>query len=266
MLATSRCEMFSLRRAQPVDVHLQRRVVQHLHQVRVGDARDLGACARSNCRPRPVARSKFDVLDLHVDRRRQAEIQHLADDVGGLEIEDAAGELVRAAGADGADVVDRRVVVGLQRDQDLRVHRADIVARHEGQVERGRHADRVVDGVHLVGRNDLADAVLDLQHEFLGPLEPRAGRRAVVQLDQADIGGREEVQADDRGEAAGDHQQQAGARQHERAAVQRAFQQPAVGVPEPAEARDRMRRRSRAAARDAAPRMQAAGGQSSAPR
>ena len=48
----------------------------------------------------------------------------------------------------------------------------------------------------LLGRNDLADLVLDLQHQLLGLLDARADRRAEVQLDDADIGGREEIGAD----------------------------------------------------------------------
>ena len=182
--------------AQPVHVDLQRRIVQHLHQMRVGHAGNPAHALQQLAGQAAVARSKFTswiCTSIGADRPK---FSTWLNDVGGLEIEDAAGELVRQPGADGADVVDRRTVTRLERDQDLRVHRADIVGRHERQVERGRHADRVVDGVQLVRGNDLADAVLDLQHQLLGALEPRAGRGAVVQLDQADIGGGEEVEAD----------------------------------------------------------------------
>ena len=36
-------------------------------------------------------------LDLHVDRRRQSEVENLGDDVGGQEIEGDAGKLAAAA-------------------------------------------------------------------------------------------------------------------------------------------------------------------------
>ena len=58
-------------------------------------------------------------------------------------------ENVRAAWREWRDVVVRRMVLWLQRDEDLRVHLADVVARHEGQVERRRHADRVVGWVSI---------------------------------------------------------------------------------------------------------------------
>ena len=44
--------------------------------------------------PRHLVRLlKVAALDLHVDGRRQAEVEHLADDVGGLEVEAGAGEI-----------------------------------------------------------------------------------------------------------------------------------------------------------------------------
>ena len=50
-------------------------------------------------------------LDLHVDRRGQAEIQDLGHDVGGQEIERRAGELARQLAAQLADVIGGRVMV-----------------------------------------------------------------------------------------------------------------------------------------------------------
>ena len=74
--------------AQPVHVHLQRRD----SPAPAPDARSatpgiICIAAQQLLRQHHRTRSKFDVLDLDVDRRGQAEIQHLADDVGGLEIE-----------------------------------------------------------------------------------------------------------------------------------------------------------------------------------
>ena len=66
----------------------------------IGDAGDLLHRLQQLWRASRSARLKFGVLDLHVDRRGQAEIQHLADDVGGLEIELRSRERLSAARAD----------------------------------------------------------------------------------------------------------------------------------------------------------------------
>ena len=80
-----------------VDVHVQRRVVEDLLDARVGDSRHLfDLDGRSSPRRRLV----FLALvadDLHVDGRRQAEIEDLADDVGRQEGEGGAGETSPAA-------------------------------------------------------------------------------------------------------------------------------------------------------------------------
>src|ERR1700678_3978903 len=107
------------------------------------------------------------------------------------------------------------MVVRLERDQNLGIHRPDIVAWHERQIECRWYADGIVDGIHLVRRNDLADAVFDLQHKLFGPLDPRARWGAEMQLDQPDISGGEEVQTDNRRQTAGHHQQQSGTYQYE---------------------------------------------------
>ena len=74
-----------------VHVDGQRRRVRHLKHMRIHDARDLHQRARDLGRQR-----KGGVLirpgNSHVDGRRLAEIQHLIDDVGGLEEELQLGE------------------------------------------------------------------------------------------------------------------------------------------------------------------------------
>jgi len=81
-----------LRRTQTINIHLQGRVVQYLHQMRIGHAGYLAHTLQQL--PSQAGRAvEVDILYLHVDWRRQAEIQHLADNVRGLEIKDAAGEL-----------------------------------------------------------------------------------------------------------------------------------------------------------------------------
>ena len=74
---------------------------------------------------------------LHVDRRGQAEVQDLADDVGRLEEESAVRETRWASSsAQLADVVPGgAVLAGLQRDEDLAVEGADGDVVAEGQIE-----------------------------------------------------------------------------------------------------------------------------------
>ena len=63
--------------------------------------------------------------DLHVDRRRQAEIEDLRDNVGRQEREGRAWKFLRQPGAQFLDVVGRRSVVLLEGDQNIGVLRTD---------------------------------------------------------------------------------------------------------------------------------------------
>ena len=58
--------------------------------------------------------------------------------------------------------------------------------------------------LQLVGRDGLADGVLDMVEQRRGILDPRADRRAHVQGDLAGVDGREEVRAQERQPAAND--------------------------------------------------------------
>ena len=124
-----------LGRPHPIDIDLQAGVVQHLHDMGIDDARN-GLHPLHQLLGQTVGAFEVHILDLHVDRRWQAEIQHLTDDVGGLKIDDAAGKPIRQFRPDSPDVVDRRVVSLLQRDQDFGIHGPDIVTGHERQVKR----------------------------------------------------------------------------------------------------------------------------------
>ena len=98
-----------------------------------------------------------------------------------------------------------RPVLRLERDQDLAVGRRHERRVAEGQVDAaGGEADVVEDGVDLVGRDRLADHVLDLGEAALGLLEARAGRGADVQAELPGVDRREEVHADQPEEAEGD--------------------------------------------------------------
>src|SRR5207248_488304 len=80
-------------RALAVDIDLQRRKIENLRDVSVDDARNALQHAKQLL-PGSVAALQIGVLDLDVDRRREAKIQHLTDDVSGLEIEDQTREIV----------------------------------------------------------------------------------------------------------------------------------------------------------------------------
>ena len=72
--------------------------VEHLVQVHVDRARDRRRSARRAAgRPRSSSPAPRRPTDLHVDRRRQAEVQDLGDDVGRLEEEGQVGEARAAA-------------------------------------------------------------------------------------------------------------------------------------------------------------------------
>ncbi len=79
--------------------------------------------------------------------------------------------------------------------------------------------------------------VLDRGHDLLGAFEAVAARRAHVQLDDADVGGREEIGADHRHQRAGDRDQEpTQAPSTNFAAQQHGFQRAAIGVAEAIEA------------------------------
>ena len=98
-----------------------------------------GTCWISFSTLRARARLPFTFVpdELHVDRRGQAEIQDLAHDVGGLEEELDAREIAAAASARSCRDVIRRSAwcSGVQRDEDVRVGRADGAGVGVGRVD-----------------------------------------------------------------------------------------------------------------------------------
>ena len=114
--------------------------------------------------------------DLHLDRRRRAEIQDLADDVGRQEREGHAGEARRQYFAQRADVGCGRAVVLAQSDLDvavLRTDRSGVVVGHVDAAD--RHADIVDQAFQFVRRYDLADGLFDFGE--LPRASPRRGCR-----------------------------------------------------------------------------------------
>jgi len=59
--------------------------------------------------------------DLNVNRRWKAEVQNLSDDVGRLEEERSCGERFGQLFAQLLHILGGRMMLGLQRDEDLRI-------------------------------------------------------------------------------------------------------------------------------------------------
>ncbi len=99
----------------------------------------------------------------HVDLRRQAEVQDLGHDVGGLKVEGRLREGAVQLAAQGAHITFSRRVSFLQRDLDHAVIDADGRAVGEGEIVGAcRQADVVDDQVEVARRDGFPDLVLDL--------------------------------------------------------------------------------------------------------
>jgi hypothetical protein len=137
--------------------------------------------------------------DLQIHRRRQAEVQDLRRDVGRQKEERGPGVARGQLLAQGVDVALRRRMVGLERDEHLPVRGRNQRALAERQVDAAvGHADVVDQRDDLVGRDDAADRLLDLQEIPFGLLDARAGRAAHVQLDEPGVDRGEKIPPDQR--------------------------------------------------------------------
>ena len=218
-----------------VDGDVELRIVEALLDPEVHQPRHLAQLVQHLVRHAAVA---LDVraLDLHVDRRRQAEVDDLRDDVGRQEIERHAGELRRQPFPERADVVGGGPVAGLQRHQDVGVGGADDAGGAVHPVDGAvGQPDVVEDHVELAGGDLAPDGGLDEVGQPGRLLDPRAGRRPQVQSELAAVGVRKEVLAEPR------HQQeggQAGDEEHrdeDDPPLHQPREQPAVGEPHPLE-------------------------------
>src|SRR6185295_15722497 len=180
---------------QPRAVHLQvdRRAVHALVHVRVDRAGDLLDLLGQLGGERVVG-GQVRAAELHVDRRRQAEVEDLRDDVGRLHEELDAGEPPGELRAQQGRELLGGAVALLQRHQDLAVERADGAGVAVGEVDaRVGHAEVVEDGVQLAGRDQRADLGRGAGGGGGGGGEGRAGGGGEVRAGLAGVGGREEV-------------------------------------------------------------------------
>jgi DNA-binding transcriptional ArsR family regulator len=135
-------------------------------------------------------------LKLHVDLRRHAEIQHLRDEVGRLEVEEHVRKSPSQFEAQPFDDIAGRLVTFAEFDLDRAVVDPDLAAVGEGEIVEAKRQPNVIEDEFKILRIDgRADLVLDLLEDLFRPLDASASGCAHVQLDEARIDAREEIGA-----------------------------------------------------------------------
>ena len=171
-------------------------MVEHLAEARIGRAGDGREVAFEAQRERERV-LVFAGLDLHVDGRGEAEVQHLADDVRLLEVERRSGEVVAHPAANAVHHGQDVAVLRLQTDRHFGVRFGRVLGVHEAQVVEDGHPDVVVDDFDLVVADRPPHVLLDGIDDALGLLDARPGRRAKVEPEEAGVDGGEEVEPDE---------------------------------------------------------------------
>src|SRR5271167_5163311 len=139
----------------------------------------------------------------YVNLRRNAEIEDLRGDIGGLEIENLLRKGGRKRLPQFLDIIGCRRVPLLERHQDHPVVDADRRPIHERViVSARRQADIVDDHIAVAFRDDLANLVLDRLEYLRRRLNARSWGSAHVQLDLAGVDRGKEI-APDEGEQHG---------------------------------------------------------------
>ena len=197
--------------------------------------------------------------DLGVDRGGQTEVQHLADDIGGLEVSGDLGKIAREQAANLVLVHRGRLMFGRQLDQYVGVLRAGAVGLIKREVVRNRQSDIIADALNLRRRNRRADVLLEAIDDVLGVLDAGAARHLDVQAHHAGVNGREEILAGDQQQEHRGDQRDRDASEPEGAARDEHREQLAIAVAEAIEASRRTRARNGPIGRDPrAPRIRCA--------
>ena len=132
--------------------------------------------------------------ELDVDRRGQAEVEDLVDDIRGLEKELRAGKFARQIDAKLALIIGGRLVARIEGNQDVAIGRADDAGVRIGQVDAAvGKAEVVQDAAEILRGNVLADRRLDLVAKLGRFLDARAGLGPDVELELPGIDGRKKV-------------------------------------------------------------------------
>ncbi len=185
-------------RAGAVDIDVEGRIVGRLLDARIGDAGNPANPAQQLVGIGEI-RGQIGAADLQVDRRRRAEIQDLADDVGRQEREGHARKGARQLLAQRLDVVVGRPMILLQLDLDVAVLRTDHAGVVVGHVDAAdRHADVVGERLDFRRRNDLADRLLHVGELIGAFLDAGADLGAHMHQDLAGIDRGKEIPAEKR--------------------------------------------------------------------
>ena len=186
-----------------VDVDIDLRVVEGLLDAQIGDAGHR-ADALQQIGGISIAGVPIRADDLHVDWRRQAEIEDLRDDVRRQERKGGARELLRQHGAQLFDIIRCRSMAFLQGYQHIGICGADRAAIAVGHVDAAvRQPDVIDDIVHLAGRDDLADGLLSKIAQTRRLLDPGSRRGADMHENLTRIDGGEKVLAEERRQSEG---------------------------------------------------------------
>ena len=118
-------------------------------------------------------------MQLHIDLRGNSEVQDLRDHVGGLKIKQHIGKFLCKCPPQRFDVVRRRRMPIVERDQDLPVVHTDCGSIHESEIIDARGKADIIENEAKIAPGDLApDLVLDVLEILLGALDPGSRRRA----------------------------------------------------------------------------------------
>ena len=168
-----------------IEIDLQRGVLECFLDARIGDAGNV-ADLRQQLVGEGAAGVEIGAGDLHVDRRRRAEIEDLADDIRRKEGESRARKRQRQLLAQSLHIDVGGGRAFLQADQDVGVEDADRAGVAVRDVDAAdRQADVVDDAREPIRRNDRADLLFDLIGQARRFLDSGSGRCAHVNSDRA---------------------------------------------------------------------------------
>src|SRR6202022_1883213 len=188
-------------------------------------------------RPPRISGIGIAARDLHVDHRRQPEVQNLTDDICGLEVALYVWIVSREHLAN-LVLVDRgRAMARLELNQDIGILRGDAVGLIESEVIGDRQTDVVADALQLVGRDHRPNPALDVVVDLLAALDTRTGWGTNVKTHHARVDARKEILADDRVQWNRGENHQRDRDQSDRAMIYESREHADVAVPHAHEAR-----------------------------
>src|SRR5580704_1950618 len=131
---------------------------------------------------------------LHIDWRRQTEIQNLISNVGGFKEEHYFRKFFVQTLAESLGIDFTGLVLGCERNQNVAVARSDGSIVAESQVETAvGQSDIVQNGIQFLAWYNASDLPLDVGKDHFGFLDPGSSRRARMQADLTGIDGGKEI-------------------------------------------------------------------------